>query len=110
MVTMMVTKLVRNKVPQAIRDRGEQPLTWIAVDGEYKKLLRAKLLEEVKELLDSNEVEELADILEVVWTIAHDIFDISNNELEQIRVNKSLEWGDYSDRHVLSYEINGSVP
>lgn len=97
----MTAKLIRNKVPQAIRDRGEDPFTWTADDDEYKALLMSKLMEEATELCDSHEVEELADVLEVVWTIANDVFGISKDELEHIRHNKAIEWGDYSNRHVL---------
>jgi predicted house-cleaning noncanonical NTP pyrophosphatase (MazG superfamily) len=59
-------KLVRDKIPDIISSNGEEPITRILNDEEHKEMLDKKLLEEVKEYLESGEVEELADILEVI--------------------------------------------
>ena len=63
-------KLVRDKIPQIIRETGAEPLVRVADEAEYVQLLRRKLLEEVGEFLDSGATEELADILEVVLALA----------------------------------------
>jgi hypothetical protein len=39
-------KLIRDRVPQIIRAQGDEPFVRIADPGEYRELLRAKLVEE----------------------------------------------------------------
>ena len=39
-------KLIRDRVPQIIRAQGDEPIVRIADPGEYRELLRAKLVEE----------------------------------------------------------------
>ena len=58
-------KLVRDKIPQIIKDNGVTPVIHVADDSEYWERLKAKLQEEVDEVLeDINVNEELADVLE----------------------------------------------
>ncbi|SFK57651.1 hypothetical protein SAMN04488569_10522 [Marinilactibacillus piezotolerans] len=63
-------KLVRDKIPEMIEDNGENCKYKILDEDQYADQLKIKLKEEVKEYLettnDSNAVEELADILEVI--------------------------------------------
>ncbi|MBQ7011226.1 MAG: nucleoside triphosphate pyrophosphohydrolase [Clostridia bacterium] len=63
-------KLVRDKIPDIIKAKGETPVTRILDDSEYRLRLEAKLTEEVAEYLESKELEELADILEVLYALA----------------------------------------
>lgn len=63
-------KLVRDKIPDIIKAKGETPVTRILDDGEYRLRLEAKLTEEVAEYLESKDLEELADILEVLYALA----------------------------------------
>ena len=56
-------KLVREKIPQIIRSKGLQPVTYVADAEEYAARLRDKLAEEVDEFIASDDdPEELADI------------------------------------------------
>lgn len=83
-------KLVRDKIPEIIRNNGEIPKTRILNDEEYKKELELKLYEEYKEVIESdsvNRLEELADLLEVINALANlenkdlsDIIEIANNK------------------------------
>lgn len=69
---MSYGKLVRDKIPDIIKQNGEEPITRILSDGEYKKELEKKLLEECKEVLESSDesrLEELADLLEVMLAL-----------------------------------------
>ena len=59
-------KLVRDKIPEMIRAGGEMPHVRILEDQEYHVRLEAKLDEEVTEFHRDQNLEELADILEVV--------------------------------------------
>jgi len=67
---MVYNKLVRDKIPQIIRAQGEIPQTRQLTDEEYLPLLEQKLDEEVREYHADRTVEELADILEVVFALA----------------------------------------
>ena len=64
-------KLVRDNIPEIIKNQGETPYTSILDDEQYNTELKKKLTEEVQEYLESEETEELADILEVVEALAN---------------------------------------
>ena len=56
-------KLVRDKIPEIIAsDNGKTCVTRIMEDGEYLETLNTKMQEELKEYLESGDVEELADL------------------------------------------------
>ncbi|MFH8339116.1 nucleoside triphosphate pyrophosphohydrolase [Streptomyces sp. AM6-12] len=95
-------KLVRNRIPQIIRDGGTEPVFYTAGRGEYRSRLRDKLGEEVAEFLAADDdvaPEELADVLEVVRALAADL-GVGEDQLEKIRAAKTAERGDFSDRIV----------
>ena len=66
----MSEKLVRDGIPDIIRGNGEVPTTRVLNEGEYLLALDRKLEEEVAEYLESNDLVELGDVLEVVTAIA----------------------------------------
>jgi predicted house-cleaning noncanonical NTP pyrophosphatase (MazG superfamily) len=91
-------KLVRDKIPQIIRAKGQMPIVYVADANEYRTSLRAKLREEVQEFLDSDHnLEELADILEVLYALAEDC-GTDRQQLEKLRAAKAEERGGFSDR------------
>lgn len=86
---MSYKKLVRDKIPDIIIKNGEKPITRILSDEEYKIELEKKLKEELEEVLNSSSkerLEELADLLEVMISLAK----IDNYTLEDI-INKREE-------------------
>ncbi|MBI2668852.1 nucleoside triphosphate pyrophosphohydrolase [Candidatus Woesearchaeota archaeon] len=93
-------KLVRDKIPEIIQRDGKKPIISIADEKEYRLKLREKLQEEVDEFLDSENVEELADILEVVYALA-DVEKVTTAELEKIREKKEQERGGFRKRIIL---------
>jgi predicted house-cleaning noncanonical NTP pyrophosphatase (MazG superfamily) len=99
--SMNHAKLVRDKIPQIIRATGVEPLIRVADAAEYRVLLRAKLVEEVDEFLASDDPTELADVLEVVLTLADDL-GVDQEHLEHMRTAKALERGGFVDRIVWS--------
>ena len=103
---MKYDKLVRDKIPQIIKDKGSVPVTHIADDTEYWEKLKAKLQEEVNEVLeDSNIYEELADVLEVINAIL--VFKgIKFEELEQIMLKKREERGGFKNKIILDETRN----
>lgn len=91
-------KLVRDKIPQIIRSKGQEPVMYIADMQEYYIRLRDKLREEVEEYLTSdNDREELADILEVVYALAR-VAGTEQQQLEKLRAAKAEERGGFVDR------------
>ncbi|MFY1677386.1 nucleoside triphosphate pyrophosphohydrolase [Streptomyces sp. WMMC905] len=95
-------KLVRDLIPEIIRQSGRQPLIYTADVDEYGRRLRLKLQEEVDEFLEadsSTSTEELADILEVVYALAHEL-GMSPQQLETVRLYKAAERGGFKKRIV----------
>ncbi|MFB7025818.1 MULTISPECIES: nucleoside triphosphate pyrophosphohydrolase [Streptomyces] len=95
-------KLVRDRIPQIIRNEGAEPVTYIAGPEEYRARLREKLREEVAELLDADERSapgELADVAEVLLALAADL-GLNPQQLEAIRVAKAGERGSFAGRIV----------
>ncbi|MEV7203549.1 nucleoside triphosphate pyrophosphohydrolase [Streptomyces griseoluteus] len=93
-------KLVRDRIPQIIREDGAEPVTYIAGSEEYRNRLRDKLGEEVREFLEAEDAkapEELADVLEVVHALAADL-GVEAGQLEKIREAKASERGGFVDR------------
>ena len=76
-------KLVRDNIPYIISSNGEESVTRVLEDEEYKKELYKKLLEEANEVINSTEeetLEELADVLEILSSIA----SLNNKSIEDI--------------------------
>ena len=90
-------KLVRDKIPEMIINENRHPVTRILDNDEYRVELNKKLQEEVKEYIEDNNVEELADIVEVVYGIL-DSMDISIEEFEHVRKAKVDKRGAFKDR------------
>lgn len=57
---------MRDKIPEIIRTRGLEPTVRVAHGDELDLLMRAKVVEEAKELFSSGSDDEIADILEVI--------------------------------------------
>lgn len=69
---MVYEKLVRDKIPQMIEAEGRRANYRILDDMEYRRCLERKLDEEVWEYHTEKNLEELVDILEVVFALAQD--------------------------------------
>ena len=96
-------KLVRDKIPEIIEAEGKQVKFKLLDDKEYRKELNKKLQEEVKEYLEDNNTEELADIIEVVYGILNSM-NISLEEFEKIRKDKAEQKGTFQKRIFLESE------
>ena len=90
-------KLVRDKIPSIIEKNNEKPNTRVLSDEEYIKELNIKLQEEMKEYLDSGDVEELADLEEVLRAVL-DYKKVSYEEFEGIRKAKVEKRGAFKDK------------
>jgi len=93
-------KLVRDRIPEIIEANGLRSTTRILDDDEYAVLLNAKLTEELSEFLTSGEIEELADLVEIVQAIAVSR-GLSWSEFEALRFAKSETKGGFEGRMFL---------
>ena len=90
-------KLVRDKIAQIIESKGGKANTKILNSEEYLVELNKKLQEEVKEYLESGEVEELADIQEVLLALVK-AKGKTIKDFEDIRLNKVEKRGAFEDK------------
>ena len=93
-------KLVRDKIPAVIEADGKKCNIHIAEKEEYAKLLEEKLKEEVNEYLEAKNLEELADIMEVLFGLAN-MQGYSEEELMKKRQDKLDERGGFKEGIVL---------
>ena len=90
-------KLVRDKIPQIIENNGEVCETRILNDEEYLNQLNIKLQEELQEYLESGDIEELADMAEVMRAILS-VKGYSYDEFEIVRKNKVNKRGAFDNK------------
>ena len=65
-----MSKLVRDRIPDVIRESGREPEVTHVKGEMLRQALKDKLVEEALELKDAENIEEeLADVLEVVDAI-----------------------------------------
>ncbi len=90
-------KLVRDKIPEIIEKTGRIVEYEVLTNDEYIAALDEKLDEEVAEYKEARNLEELADIMEVLYALCES-HGCSIEELEQIRRKKSEERGAFKDK------------
>lgn len=95
-------KLVRDKIPEIIRADGKECEIRVAEGKEKYELLENKLMEEVNEFLEDKNLEELADVMEVLFGLAREI-GYSEEELISKREEKRAERGGFKDGVILQY-------
>ena len=89
-------KLIRDNIPAVIIASGETPITRVLDGEQYLQALITKLGEEYDEFKQARNVEELADLQEVVLALADAI--ASRTELEAVRAAKAAERGTFKGR------------
>lgn len=91
-------KLVRDKIPQEINKKeGKKASYKILNDKEYLQELDKKLLEEAREFIEEHSVEELGDLMEVIFAIMK-AKEISKEEVEKARCDKKNKKGAFDDK------------
>ena len=99
-MTKKYNKLVRDRIPEIIESSGRTCVTEILSDEDYLKMLDAKLDEELAEYHADQNIEELADLMEVIRACAV-ARGYSVEELEQIRAEKAAKRGGFEKRILL---------
>ena len=90
-------KLVRDRIPEIIEKNGGKPIIRKLDDEEYFRELNRKIKEELNEYLESGEIEELADLEEVLRAIL-DYKNCSYEEFEKIRNEKVKKRGAFKNK------------
>jgi len=102
-MTKTYNKLVRDRIPEIIEASGAECKTEILSDERYLEMIDAKLDEELVEYHKDQNIEELADLLEVIRaaTIAR---GYTLDELEAVRAKKSEKRGGF-EKKILLIEV-----
>ena len=93
-------KLVRDKIPAIIEATGAACETEILSDTDYLRLLDAKLDEELAEYHQDQNIEELADLMEVIHACAK-ARGYTVAELEALRAEKAAKRGGFDQKILL---------
>mgnify|MGYP003395469274 CR=1 FL=1 len=97
---MKYNKLVRDKIPEIIKKNGGVAVIQIAGEAEYYEKLKEKLSEEIEEFKKDENMEELADIFEVMEAILdYKGFDLT--KIREIQKKKVAERGGFKKRIIL---------
>ncbi len=93
-------KLVRDRIPAIIRQKGGTCTTAVLSEEAYLRALDDKLDEELAEYRETPNLEELADLMEVLRAIAV-ARGYTPDELEAVRAKKAAERGGFAGRILL---------
>lgn len=93
-------KLVRDRIPEIIEMDGKSCKTEILSDEDYLKMIDAKLDEELAEYHKDQNIEELADIMEVIYAAA-EARGYSIEALDAVRVRKVQKRGAFNEKILL---------
>ena len=97
-------KLVRDRIPEIIEASGKSCVTEILSDADYLELLDAKLDEELAEYHKDQNIEELADLLEVIYAAAK-ARGYTLEQLEVVRAEKACKRGAFEKKILLKEVI-----
>ena len=93
---VIYNKAIRDKIPEIIKESGKNCNVKKLDDSEFLIRLEKKLAEELAEYQESKNVEELADILEVIYRIS-ELKGVVSDELDKIRQKKAEQRGKFDD-------------
>ena len=102
---MKVGKLVRDKIPEIIIADGKKPIIRILEQEEYLQELDRKLNEEICEYQADKSVEEMADVLEVLFAICQ-ARGYSVDELMEVRNIKREKRGGFKKKLLLEKVVD----
>lgn len=93
-------KLVRDRIPEIIEASGKSCVTEILPDEAYLRMLDTKLDEELAEYHADQNIEELADLMEVIRACAV-ARGYTIERLEQVRAEKAAKRGGFEKKILL---------
>lgn len=93
-------KLVRDRIPEIIESSGKSYTAETLSNEEYLYMLDEKLDEELAEYHKDQNIEEIADLLEVIRAVAV-ARGYTLEELERVRAEKAAKRGGFEKRILL---------
>ena len=93
-------KLIRDKIPEIIEQSGKNCIIEVMDNYTYIEYLDQKLNEELAEYQQDKSIEELADLLEVMYAVVV-ARGYSVEELERKRLDKAEKCGAFEKRLLL---------
>ena len=90
-------KLIRDNNVKIMEDKGCKVTYKILDDKRYGEELDKKLKEEVEEYLADYSIEEMADVMEVIYAIL-EYRGTSMEEVEQVRIKKRNRKGAFKNK------------
>lgn len=93
-------KLIRDKIPEIIEQSGKKCIVEVMDNDTYIEYLDQKLNEELAEYQQDKSIEELADLLEVMYAVVV-ARGYSVEELERKRLDKAEKRGAFEKRLLL---------
>lgn len=104
MVSRRVEKLVRDNIPAIIVENGGMPNFRFMDDDEFLRALEEKLQEEVGEYMQEKNLDELADVFQVVVCLS-EILGGGQRELEYLCDERRRERGKF-DSHIFLESVD----
>lgn len=95
-------KLVRDKIPTIIKENSDKCRFHVAAQEEFEEKLYEKLQEELVEFIGKPSAEEIADMLEVIETIAK-LHNIGLDEIRTQKIRKRKDRGGFNERIILEW-------
>jgi predicted house-cleaning noncanonical NTP pyrophosphatase (MazG superfamily) len=89
-------KLIRDRIPEIIEESGKKAVVNRIKGEELLRALNDKLKEELEEYIQSGSIEELADLVEVIYAILN-FQGISVSEFNEMRENKNKYRGSFGE-------------
>ena len=106
-------KLVRDRIPAIIQSEYRDCQTRRLTSTEYQTELKAKLVEEAREVQEASDrkafIEELADLSEVLDAMM-DFFEIDATEIQAVKDAKAQTRGRFKDRIFLEFTEDEDEP
>ena len=99
-------KLVRDRIPEIIQASGKACVTEGLSKADYLKMVDAKLDEELAEYHKDQNIEELADLIEVIYAAAR-ARGYTLEQLEAVRAEKAAKRGLFEKKLLLKEVIEG---
>ena len=93
-------KLIRDKIPEIIEQSGKKCIVEVMDNDTYIEYLDQKLNEELAEYQQDKSIEELADLLEVIYAVVA-ARGYSVEELERLRLEKAEKRGAFEKKLLL---------
>lgn len=100
MSNVIYHKLVRDRIPEIIKSSGKTCVTTILSEEDYLRMIDAKLDEELAEYHKDQNIEELADLMEVIYAAAI-ARGCTLEQLEQVRAEKAAKRGGFNQKILL---------